>query len=128
MNKRILAFIVLLLACCSLSAQRTISYTVKGDTIVYPFYNGLAKVRVEHVGIIDSTGKEIMPVLFFDAPLYFGENQFRPLDPHSKECVGYLVDFDETAVWFDREGKILVKEGKTVYGVSDTIPEILWNY
>ena len=98
------------------------------DTIVYPFYNGFAKVMTEHVGIIDTTGKEVLPILYFDAPEYFGENQFRPIDPHSSECIGFVVDYDESAVWFDSKGTILLKEGKPFYGMSDTIPDVLWNY
>lgn len=126
--KRFWIYMAIMLAGGVLSAQQKVTYTIKGDTVIYPFYNGLAKVEVEHVGIIDTTGRQIMPIWYFDAPLYFGANQFRPLDSHSPECIGYVVNYDESADWFDREGNVLVKEGKAMYGVSDTIPEVLWKY
>ena len=126
MNKRMVFFFAAIIALGGIYAAEPPAY--QWDTIVSPFYNGFAKVTVEPVGVIDTTGREVLPILYFDAPEFFGENQFRPIDPHSPECMGYVVDYDESAVWFDSKGTVLLKDGKPFYGVSDTIPNVLWNY
>ena len=95
---------------------------------VYPFYNGLATVWTDRVGIINQQGETIVPLIYWEAPAFFGNNQFRPLDKNSADCVGYVKDSLGLCVWFTHEGKQLVTNGKEMYGVLDTVPDALWNY
>lgn len=97
-------------------------------TKVFPFYNGLATVSTGMVGVINPQGETIVPLVYQDAPPFFGDNQFRPIDPNSPDCIGYVKNTDGTCVWFNHDGKELVKNGKEVYGALDTIPDALWNY
>lgn len=95
---------------------------------VFPFYNGLATVYVDSVGVINPLGEIVVPLIYKEAPPFFGNNQFRPIDPTSPDCISYVKDYDNKCVWFTHDGKELVKNGKEVYGVLDTIPDALWNY
>lgn len=95
---------------------------------VFPFYNGLATVQAGHAGVVNTRGEVVVPIAYKECPVLFGDNQFRPLDKNSPDCIGYVKDYDDACVWFDHEGRELVKNGKAMYGASDTIPEALWNY
>lgn len=95
---------------------------------VFAFFNGLATVNAGSVGIINTKGETIVPLVYLEAPPFFGDNQFRPIDKNSHNSVGYVKDFDGKYVWFSYDGKMLVPNGKEMYGVLDTIPEALWNY
>lgn len=95
---------------------------------VNPFFNGLATVATEHVGIVNTLGQVVIPLEYQDAPELFGDNQFRPVDKHSADCIGYVKDYDGACVWFDSKGTKLERNGKELYGVTDTIPNALWNY
>lgn len=95
---------------------------------VFAFYNGLATVFTDSVGVINQQGEPVVPLVYKEAPPFFGNNQFRPIDKNSPDCIGYVKDFDGTCVWFTHDGKELVRGGKEMYGVLDTIPEALWNY
>lgn len=98
---------------------------------VYPFFNGFSTVVAgEFVGFVNRLGVEIIPLdyKYVRTNIYFGDNQFRPVDPLSDDCIQWLEKGDATFDWFNKKGELIVVNTKKMFDITDVIPDQLWNY
>lgn len=96
---------------------------------VFPFYNSFSVVVAgNNVGLINAAGNEVVSPKYVDSPIKFGDNQFRPYDPLSPDCIQWLQKADHTFDWINKQGVIIANSNKAIFNMLDTIPNALWNY
>lgn len=98
---------------------------------VQEFHNGIAVVAKDSgVGWIDPQGKEVVRPLYMESPNQFGEGAFQPNYRGERQYIGWIKGADNLVgiMWITQQGKILVTSAKTLYDLTDKIPDKLWDY
>jgi len=97
---------------------------------VNEFHNGIAVVAKDNaIGWIDPQGKEVVRTLYAESPNKFGEGAFQPNYRGERQYIGWMRGGDLVGImWITQQGKILVTSAKTLYDLTDKIPDKLWDY
>lgn len=97
---------------------------------VYDFSHGVANVMIgETVGMVNLCGKEIAKPIYLTAPIRFGEVPIQLTYRGQHRYVSCL--YSPTlggATWLDADGKILQTGTKSMFRITDKVPESLWDY
>lgn len=94
------------------------------------FTNGVAYVSKDNLyGYINSSGNLITNIEYIGAQSRFGLGcPFRFNRNDNDLSIGWVRAVDKKIVWLDSNGKIICESDKTIYGITDTIPNALWDY
>ncbi len=99
-------------------------------SVVCDFKYGVAAVLVKDAcGLIDTTGKELVQIIYSRTPIPFGNSQFCMRNNHNAPLhLTFLTHPQLSSIWIDENGKEYKNFTKPVFNSTDRIPEELWDY